>query len=452
MLNIIVAVSKQSNGKLGIGLSNSLSWSCTEELKLFKQKTLNNTVIFGRNTLQFIPKVLKNRNIYCISKSLLYKDTTQVIGNNTARVYTDLLDVIRDSKERFPQSKIFIAGGEQIYNLVFSNYKNLISEVHISFMNKEYDCDKFFPQLCYKNSLCLSHQKFDQFTHYILDIHSKNTEESNYLELLKYTLYSELRKTRNANVYSSFSPPTLKFNLEKNTIPLLTTKKMFFRGVVEELLFFIRGETNTKILEQKDINIWKGNTSSEFLKSRNLDYEEGEMGPMYGYQWRNFNGELDQLQKLINQIKTDPTSRRLLLTDYNPLQCEQGVLFPCHSIICQFYVSSDNHLDMKVFNRSSDLFLGLPFNITSSSLFLILIARVCQLKPRNLFINLGDAHIYEQHLQAVNTQLDRFPYSFPKIFINKDIKNLNDLESLSFDDFEIKNYKHNEKIKAQMIA
>jgi thymidylate synthase len=107
---------------------------------------------------------------------------------------------------------------------------------------------------------------------------------------------------------------------------------------------------------------------------------------------------------------------------------------------------------MKVFNRSSDLFLGLPFNITSSSLFLILIARVCQLKPRNLFINLGDAHIYEQHLQAVNTQLDRFPYSFPKIFINKDIKNLNDLESLSFDDFEIKNYKHNEKIKAQMIA
>lgn len=455
MINIIVAVSKQSNGKLGIGLGNTMAWKCLEELSLFKEKTMGNVLIMGRSTAENIPK-LSGREIYCLSRTHNKFIRVVTIGKNKVRMFNNVNDAIRDAREIHPNKKLFIAGGEQLYRVIMSQYIEDINEIHISYIKDAHRCDKFFDFIPnHQNCICLSHSNHNEFTSYVLSPNKNtlNRGESEYLSTLeRITKQGELRDSRNGKVNSNFSTEHLLFNLENDAFPLLTTKKMFFRGIVEELLFFIRGETNSKLLEEKGIKIWKGNTSREFLDKKGFDYKEGEMGPMYGYQWRCFNGELDQLQKVIDQIKNDPYSRRILLTDYNPLQAEKGVLYPCHSIIIQFYVSKDIYLDMKVFNRSSDCFLGLPFNIASSSLLLMLIAKMCDLTPRNIYIDLGDAHIYEQHLNQVKEQCSRFPYKFPKLKIEKDLSNISDIENLEFKDFIIEDYSHYPSIKGKMIA
>ena len=300
----------------------------------------------------------------------------------------------------------------------------------------------------------IMHHFIELLTYYT----SKNREELQYLNLLeKVNKNGNLVHGRNGYVKNNFCNH-LKFDL-RNGFPLLTTKKMFIRGIVEELLFFIRGQTDTKILEKKNVNIWKGNTSEEFLLKMNLPYTTGLMGPMYGYQWRSFgatynkiNGEnitlgFDQIPDLIYNIKNDPYSRRHLLTDYNPVQASEGVLFPCHSIIIQFFVDG-SYLDMFCYNRSSDLFLGLPFNIASSSLFLTIIAKMTNLTPRFFNLSLGDCHIYEQHASAVETQLKRAPTPFPKMVV----KDFVCLEQLTFAHFMLEGYNPQEAIKAEMVC
>ena len=281
-----------------------------------------------------------------------------------------------------------------------------------------------------------------------------NSEYKNYLHLLENVLLNgDILKSRNDdNILSIDCPNNLVFENINELFPLLTTKKMFIRGIIEELLFFMRGNTNTKLLEEKNVNIWKGNTSRKFLDDKGFfSYEEGEMGPMYGKQWRNFLG-IDQLDNLIKKIKNENKDdlRRLLLTDFNPLEVESGVLYPCHSIIIQFFIRDDK-LNMFTYNRSSDLFLGLPFNIAMSAIILILIAKCCNKIPYKLTISLGDAHIYRNHIEQVKEQINRIPYKFPKLTINKNINNISDIENLSFEDFNLENYISHPKIIAEMI-
>lgn len=290
--------------------------------------------------------------------------------------------------------------------------------------------------------------------------------ERQYLHIMEDILKNgEKRTGRNGGTLSTFGQH-MKFDL-RNGFPLLTTKKMFFRGIVEELLFFLRGETDSSKLEEKGIKIWTGNTTAEFLKSRGLDYAPGVMGPMYGSQWRNFGGKynidgkgrpiqgetdgIDQLANVIELIRTDPTSRRILMTDYNPKQAEEGVLYPCHSIVLQFYVQ-DGFLDMFCYNRSQDFFLGTPFNIASSSLLQIIIARVTGLMPRYFNLSMGDAHLYDSHIDAVKEQLPRFPYKFPEVRITKEISSVNDIEKLEYKDFALLGYISHPSIKAEMVA
>ena len=242
---------------------------------------------------------------------------------------------------------------------------------------------------------------------------------------------------------------------------------MFIRGIIEELLYFVRGQTDSKILSRKKVRIWEGNTTNEFIASRNLPYNEGVMGPLYGYQWRTFNkpykvdesgdpindissNNVDQLSSVINLIKTDPYSRRILLTSYNPAQAEEGVLFPCHSIVIQFYVH-DRYLDMLAVSRSCDFFLGAPFNIASYAIFMMMIARVTGLSPRHLNIQLADVHIYAEHYEACTRQLKRSPYKFPKMYIDKDLYTIKDMEDLEYDDFGLCDYSCHPGIKAQMV-
>ena len=276
-----------------------------------------------------------------------------------------------------------------------------------------------------------------------------NKEEQAYLSLMQDVIYDghESDDRTGVGTYSKFGE-TLKFSLYNGYVPMMTTKKIFFKGVVEELLFFLRGQTDTRILEAKGVNIWKGNTSREYLDSHGLKhYIEGEMGPMYGYTWRNFNGQ-DQIANAIHLIKTEPTSRRIMVTAYDPSLAHLTVLAPCHPFY-QFNVEGKK-LSCQFVMRSSDLFLGAPFNILSYAILTRIIAKTCGLEPGNLIYVGGNTHVYKSHVNQVNLQCSRIPYDFPRLQINKELYTIKDIEDLRFEDFELTGYKHHPSIQADM--
>jgi thymidylate synthase len=280
-----------------------------------------------------------------------------------------------------------------------------------------------------------------------------NKEEQNYLDLMSDIITNghESGDRTGIGTFSKFGVQ-LRFSLENNTIPVMTTKRIFVRAIIEELLFFLRGETNSKILESKGVNIWKGNTSREFLDKKGLsNYPEGEMGPMYGYMWRNFNG-IDQIGNAINLIKNDPNSRRIVVTAYDPSKAHLTVLDPCHPFF-QFNVDGDELLCQFVM-RSNDLFLGGPFNILSYALLTHIIAKTCGLKAKELIYVCGNAHVYKNHVDPVTRQLERREktFEFPKLNIKKELTTISDIEKLVFEDFEVIGYQSHPSIKAEMAV
>ena len=449
MLNLILACTKN----FGIGLKNNLPWKCKSELALFKNYTMNSILIMGRKTVESLP-TLPNREIICItSKTQL--DTKHPNAITLVKTIDEALAISLNSDK-----KVFVAGGASIYSQFLTEYSTKIKNIFISVMKSDYECDSYISRQLFDNWVISHSIPYEEFTNYTLTY--KKNNEQNYLDLLKSVVETaKPRIGRNGTVYSSFVEH-LKFDLREG-FPLFTTRKMFFRGIVEELLFFIRGETNSKILENKNINIWKGNTSSQFISDNGLSYPEGLMGPMYGYQWRNFNAQydpqtgkplgtgVDQLFNVIDALKNNPESRRILLTDFNPAQANDGVLYPCHSIIMQFYVE-DGYLDCFCYNRSSDLFHGLAFNIPSTALFMTLLGKITNLKCRYLNLSLGDAHIYESHVSCVKKQLMRIPFHSPKLCINKKLETIRDIEKLEYKDFVLSEYTSHPGIKVDMVV
>lgn len=286
----------------------------------------------------------------------------------------------------------------------------------------------------------------------------RSHQEYEYLNLLQYILENgEEKSDRTGTGTISVFGVQMTFDIS-SYFPLLTTKRMFHRGVFEELAFFIQGNTNSKVLEEKNVGIWKGNTSREFLDKRGLNYEEGLMGPMYGYQWRHWNRPynmeteepgIDQLQEVISSIKTDPHSRRHIVSAWNVSQLSEMVLAPCHVLI-QFNVSGDGkYLDCLMYQRSADMFLGVPFNIASYAALTYLIAHLTDLKPRNFVHSIGDAHIYANHVEEVSLQLKRTPLPLPTLTIDPSVKNIDDVTAQSF---KLSDYLHAPPIQAKMAV
>ena len=289
----------------------------------------------------------------------------------------------------------------------------------------------------------------------------ENEEEKQYLNLINDIISKgSLEKGRNGNTYVIIGA-AMHFSLENNSIPLLTTKKVAWKTCLKELLWFVRGQTNNKILTEQNGNIWKGNASREFLDSRGLvNNEEDDLGPVYGHQWRYFNATytncnadysnkgVDQLQYIINQLKDPKTrnSRRLVMSAWNPCQLNEMALPPCH-VLVQFNVTQGNKLSCSMYQRSGDVGLGVPFNIASYSFLTHLIAKHCDLEAHEFLYHLGNAHIYDDHVDALKEQLTRIPHNFPKIKINVKKDNINDY---NLEDFEIEDYKYHGVIKMKM--
>jgi thymidylate synthase len=259
-----------------------------------------------------------------------------------------------------------------------------------------------------------------------------------------------------------------RYNLSDG-FPLLTTKKVFLRGIIHELLWFISGSTNIKYLVDNNVHIWddwaykayknsnefEGEDMKQFAERiKGLDANDpfvkkwGELGPVYGRQWRNFNEEgVDQLAILIDQIKNNPNSRRLIISAWNPCEVDQMALPPCHSFM-QFYVI-DGKLSCQLYQRSADVFLGVPFNIASYSLFTMMIAQVCGLKAGEFIHTMGDAHIYSNHVEQIKLQLTREPKKLPTMKINPNVKSIFDFK---IDDFTLENYDPYPAIKGEVAV
>lgn len=286
--------------------------------------------------------------------------------------------------------------------------------------------------------------------------------ENQYLELIQKIINTgEKRETRNSITYSVFGEK-LEFDISKS-IPFITTKKLAWKTVIKELLWFLSGSTdNTKLLEQ-NVNIWKDNASREFMNLLGFkDREENDLGPIYGHQWRHFNAEykdhktdytnqgIDQIKYVLNLLKNDPMSRRIILSAWNPCQINQMNLPPCH-ILAQFYVSNTKELSCLLYQRSADVGLGLPFNIASYAVLTYILAKLSNLTPKKLIVTIGDAHIYENHLDALKEQYTRKPFNFPNLYINPN-KEYNNIDDFLIDDFIIENYQYHDIIKMNMIA
>ena len=230
--------------------------------------------------------------------------------------------------------------------------------------------------------------------------------------------------------------------------------------MAEELLWFVKGSTNAKLLADKKIHIWDGNGSREFLDSRGLHHrEEMDLGPVYGFQWRHFGAVyedmhtdyegkgVDQLKDCINKIKNTPTDRRIIMTAWNPADLDKMALPPCH-MFCQFYVANEE-LSCQMYQRSADMGLGVPFNIASYSLLTVMMAQVCGLKAGEFVHTIGDAHVYSNHVEALQEQIKRVPRAFPKIEINPNVK---DIDEFKYSDFTIVGYSPDAAIKMKMAV
>lgn len=257
-----------------------------------------------------------------------------------------------------------------------------------------------------------------------------------YLELMQHVLSTGTQKhDRTGTGTISVFGYQMRFNLEEG-FPLVTTKKLHLRSILHELIWFLKGDTNIRYLKENGVSIW-----DEWAD------ENGDLGPVYGYQWRSWptadGRHIDQITNVINQIKNTPDSRRLIVSAWNVAEIENMALPPCHSFF-QFYVA-DGKLSCQLYQRSADIFLGVPFNIASYALLTLMVAQVCGLKPGEFIHTLGDAHLYNNHIEQTKLQLSREPRPLPQVKLNPEIK---DIFEFKFEDFTLENYEPHPHIKA----
>ncbi|CAL5071501.1 unnamed protein product [Urochloa decumbens] len=500
---VVVAATRD----MGIGKDGALPWKLLGDLKFFKEITLatsdpakKNAVIMGRKTWESIPvksRPLPGRLNVILTRSGSF-DFATVENVVICGSMKSALELLASTPYCLSIEKVFVIGGGQ----VLREYLNgpACEAIHLTDVQSSIECDTFIPPIDFsvfqpwyssfpvvESNIRHSFATFVRVRKSLAETHDSNGKESaevdtkndkfeidnfsflpkmifdrheeyHYLNLVEDIIRSGAQKNdrTGTGTLSKFGCQ-MRFNLRKN-FPLLTTKRVFWRGVVEELLWFISGSTNAKVLQEKGIRIWDSNASREYLDSVGLVHrEEGDLGPVYGFQWRHFGAEytdmhadytgkgFDQLMDVIDKIKNNPDDRRIILSAWNPSDLKKMALPPCH-MFAQFYVEN-GELSCQMYQRSADMGLGVPFNIASYSLLTYMIAQVCDLSPGDFVHVIGDAHVYRTHVRALEEQIQKMPKPFPILEINPSKK---DIDSFVASDFKLVGYDPHQKIEMKM--
>ena len=403
MRNLVLLFAVAKDGKFGC--SKGLPWKCPSDMALFKRLTMGGTIVMGSKTRTSMGDYdLPDRKTVVVSRS-----------------GTSLDEALSPVNE-----PLWIVGGTEIFKTVIRDYHPRIAAVCYNIIGDRYlksyddtESDVYFDYTPTEHTIRLDN---GDDTTTIVDLmrcfpfNDHPTVDRDYLSTLTDIIRNgRLRTTRNGPVVSSFDDYVIRTRPDDG-YPMLQCKRVWHKGVVEELAFFLDGKTDTRELEERGVKIWSHDT-------RDTD---GEMGPMYGYQWRNYGGTgLDQIRRLIDGIKNDPNGRRHLLTTYHAGDAPKGVLYPCHGIVTQFYVDDDT-LHLKTFQRSADLFLGVPFNLTSYHELLAYVAGKTGLKTGKTSTYYGDIHVYQAHFPAAVETLLRASASVPFRVDRDDLKTYRD--------------------------
>jgi dihydrofolate reductase/thymidylate synthase len=457
MFNIIAAMWPNR----GIGLNGRIPWKCTADMKFFKQQTQGSVVIMGRKTWESLPYALEGR------KNVVITSSRKIRGD--CFTAPSLRRALNEHAGRRPT---FVIGGEKLYKEAMHDADEIyltripapdiretispdtiLPEIPLS---QDMTCDTFFPEIPPYYGLNDLHYIGDGV---MVEIYKnlrmrKRCDETKYLNLLKRVMEKGVWKENRTGVRTkSLCNQMLKFSFGENgEIPVITTKKMFLKGIVLELIWFLNGNKDVKWLQDRGVHIWDGNSSREYMDSIGLGhYKDGYIGPMYGAQWISWGGNprLNQFADILQTLKTNPNSRRMVMSAWNVADLPRMALPPCH--VMYIFNVQKGKLNCHLTLRSSDLFLGLPFNITSTAIMTALLASAADLKLGEIAISIADAHIYETHFDAVQTQLNREPLQLPTMEVNQIVNTFEDMKKLTFEDFSFE-YHSWPSIKAPMVV
>lgn len=473
-----------------------IPWKCKEDLQHFKRSTVgngNNAVIMGHNTWLSLPvgcRPLKGRMNIVVTRMSI-EQLPGAEDSDVLQVATTLsmaLQWCRDVSQHKPFDEVFIIGGAHIYRQCFEDDDIMrqvdfvyLTEISTSLCSSDHVASSLDHPYDRKRPLLTFPEVPDKwfevtFTHQLSDAaklivyQATNKEEQKYLDLLQSLLRVEVPTPNRTNVdaFCKFAQ-TLSFDLSAGHIPLLTTKRVFFRGSLEEMLFFISGSTDTHVLRDKGVHIWDQNTSREFLDSRGLrHYHEGDMGPTYSFLMRyagqeaNYHGKrwdysqgggVDQLQTVVDGIRTDPFGRRHMINLWSPKYLYKMSLPPCLFNYIFYVDVQDGSVSLMATMRSADVFLGVPFNLSGASILLRIVCHLTDRPPGELVLQMANCHLYVDHLDQARKQLERKPRMFPKLFLRRSAAELQySVHNLAAEDFCLVNYKPQGTLKAAMAV
>lgn len=449
-INLIYAATKNNI----IGKNNNLPWKIKDELKYFQKTTIgngNNAVVMGYTTFASLNCTgLKNRfNI------VMTKDKTRNAKEDV--FFCDTINKVLWYCKENNIEELYVIGGKQIYEIFLK--EDIIDTIYFSNVKEDFDGDTVMATIDWSQYQLTSINETRQVDYFV---YTKNKEIHNYGEHQYLSLLQKILKNY-TTTYSSFGDNNMKFDLRNGQFPLLTTKRVFLKGIIHELLWFIRGETDVTKLKDLGVNIWNANSSREYLDSKNLTHlAEYDPGPIYGFNFRSFGGEyrtckekyigkggFDQVQYVLDTLRENPSSRRAIINLWNPMQLQDVSLPACH-VLYQFKIDEYNQLSCSLFQRSGDMFLGVPFNIASASLLVYILAKLLGCQPGFLYHTIGDAHIYKEHVQSVEEQIKRNVFPFPKIIIKN--RNQTLVEDFEYDDFTIEGYRSHGKLVSPIIV
>jgi dihydrofolate reductase/thymidylate synthase len=462
-INVILACQRDG----GIGLGGKIPWISRYDLAQFKRLTtttssdgVKNAVVMGRKTFDSITCRLVGRKSFVVTRNHL-----QRIPDADVSYHSNLGDALHAAERDAEIEKIFVIGGGEIYTEVFAEWRRHIAVTYLTVLDTGYPCDTHINL----EEICSIHYPAEPIKTVmdigikleLYELHPYNTGEDEYLNLLRRILKDgDIRENRTGIDTLSLFGERMTFDISER-IPFLTTKRLAWKTLLRELLWFISGDTNNETLRAKGVRIWDGNSTREYLDSVGLtENAEGDLGAVYGHQWRHFGSEyvdcktdytgkgVDQLREVVRQIREEPNSRRIIMSAWNPAALKDMALPPCH-LLAQWYVRSGDYLDCQMYQRSCDVALGVPFNIASYSILTYMLAHITGKRPGRFTHVLGDAHIYTDHINGVHSQLERTPYIFPRMSFSREIKDIDDfVES----DFIIEGYLYHPTIKMKMAV